>query len=217
MSTSEERRSGVFTFGRREFQKLLRDQYLTLHSWVCFVVGRPTSVPDPGSSLPVPKDQKLLQSLVTLARIMSKCVRRVYSQRHESLLPLWNAANEIRLELYQFADQQMKDMDFKLVGDLTPGEQGLCQAMLSTSKMSRRNTRPMLIWCYSVPSHLTPHLSPVSHPQGQAETREPVYWKLIPASVARQCVRALSRSCEKHNRLSVRRLSEELPMQCLSV
>lgn len=101
-------------------------------TWTCFVVGRPSSIPDPGSSIPVPSDHKLLISLVTLSRIMSKCVRLIYSPRHDSLLPVWNAANEIRRELHRFAERQSKDMKFGLVGDASTGELGVCQAMVST-------------------------------------------------------------------------------------
>ncbi|KAF4445684.1 hypothetical protein FALBO_17154 [Fusarium albosuccineum] len=101
-------------------------------TWQCFVVGRPSSIPDPGTAIPVPKEQKLLISLVTLSRIMDKCVKRIYSPRHDSLLPVWNAAIEIRRELHQFAEQQLKDMKFGLVGDPSTGELGVCQAMVST-------------------------------------------------------------------------------------
>lgn len=65
---------------------------------------------------------------------MDKCVKRIYSPRHDSLLPVWNAAVEIRRELLQFAEQQLKDMKFGLVGDPSTGELGVCQAMVSTSK-----------------------------------------------------------------------------------
>ncbi|EMT68155.1 hypothetical protein FOC4_g10012565 [Fusarium odoratissimum] len=81
-------------------------------TWQCFVLGRPSSLPDPGSIIPLPKGQKLLKSLVTLS--------------------LWNAAIEIRRELHQFAEQQLKDMKFGLVGDPSTGELGVCQAMVST-------------------------------------------------------------------------------------
>ncbi|KAF5235152.1 hypothetical protein FAUST_7277 [Fusarium austroamericanum] len=100
--------------------------------WQCLVLGRHSSIPDPGPVIPLPKDQKLLRSLVTLSRIMDKCVKRIYSPRHDSLLPVWNAAVEIRRELHQFAEQQLKDMKFGLVGDPSTGELGVCQAMVST-------------------------------------------------------------------------------------
>ncbi|KAL6402083.1 hypothetical protein AUP68_14548 [Ilyonectria robusta] len=111
------------------------------NSWTCFVVGRPSSIPDPGSSIPVPSEHKLLISLVTLSRIMSKCVRLIYSPRHDSLLPVWNAANEIRRELHRFAERQSKDMKFGLVGDASTGELGVCQAMVSTSKSKPSHRR----------------------------------------------------------------------------
>ncbi|KAM0434007.1 hypothetical protein ACHAPT_003951 [Fusarium lateritium] len=101
-------------------------------TWQCFVVGRPSSIPDPGAAIPVPKEQKHLVSLVTLSRIMDKCVKRIYSPKHDSLLPVWNAATEIRRELHRFAEQQLKDMKFGLVGDPSTGELGVCQAMVST-------------------------------------------------------------------------------------
>ncbi|KAM0343592.1 hypothetical protein ACHAPU_008343 [Fusarium lateritium] len=101
-------------------------------TWQCFVLGRPSSIPDPGSIIPLPNDQKLLKSLVTLSRIMDKCVKRIYSPRHDSLLPVWNAAVEIRRELHHFAEHQLKDMKFGLVGDPSTGELGVCQAMVST-------------------------------------------------------------------------------------
>ncbi|RFN51479.1 hypothetical protein FIE12Z_4215 [Fusarium flagelliforme] len=101
-------------------------------TWQCFVLGRHSSIPDPGPVIPLPKDQKLLRSLITLSRIMDKCVKRIYSPRHDSLLPVWNAALEIRRELHQFAEQQLKDMKFGLIGDPSTGELGVCQAMVST-------------------------------------------------------------------------------------
>ncbi|RKK32775.1 hypothetical protein BFJ67_g14599 [Fusarium oxysporum f. sp. cepae] len=93
-------------------------------TWNCFVVGRPSSIPDPGQSIPVPGDHRLLLSLATLSRIMDKCAKRIYSPRHDSLLPAWNAAIEIRRELHCFAEQQLKDMKFCLVGDPSTGERG---------------------------------------------------------------------------------------------
>ncbi|KAG4259427.1 hypothetical protein FPRO03_12828 [Fusarium proliferatum] len=63
---------------------------------------------------------------------MDKCVKKIYSPRHDSLLPVWNAAIEIRRELHHFAEQQLKDMKFGLVGDPSTGELGVCQAMVST-------------------------------------------------------------------------------------
>lgn len=76
---------------------------------------------------------------------MDKCVKKIYSPRHDSLLPVWNAAIEIRRELHQFAEQQLKDMKFGLVGDPSTGELGVCQAMVSTSKPTQFTSCTILI------------------------------------------------------------------------
>ncbi|PKS12600.1 hypothetical protein jhhlp_000808 [Lomentospora prolificans] len=100
-------------------------------TWICFSMGRPRSMPEP-CNVPVPPQERLLKSLVTLSRIMSKCAAKIYEHHHQSLLPLWHAANEIRRELHEFAEQQRKDMNFGLVGDPNTGELGVCQTMVST-------------------------------------------------------------------------------------
>ena len=84
----------------------------------------------------MPDKNTLLHSLVTLSRLMAKCASRIFGPRHESLLPLWNAADEVRRDLIAFADQQQRDMDMNLVGDPKPGELGVWQVMISTSKCS---------------------------------------------------------------------------------
>ncbi|KAL9573663.1 hypothetical protein ACKAV7_002207 [Fusarium commune] len=109
---------GIFDYDAPETIIIMLARRITFWSlffwetWQCFVLGRPSSLPDPGSIIPLPKGQKLLKSLVTLS--------------------LWNAAIEIRRELHQFAEQQLKDMKFGLVGDPSTGELGVCQAMVST-------------------------------------------------------------------------------------
>ncbi|KAH6845781.1 fungal-specific transcription factor domain-containing protein [Chaetomium sp. MPI-CAGE-AT-0009] len=100
--------------------------------WLCFSLGRPSSFPETEMRVPLPAEQKFLQSLVTLARLMSKCATLIYKQNHSSLTPIWKAANEIRRELLQFAEQQRKDFNFGLVGDPGAGELGVCQTIIST-------------------------------------------------------------------------------------
>ncbi|KAH6622685.1 fungal-specific transcription factor domain-containing protein [Chaetomium tenue] len=101
-------------------------------TWLCFSLGRPSSFPEAEMRVPLPAEQKFLQSLVTLARLMSKCATHIYNQNHKSLAPIWKAANEIRRELLQFAEQQRKDFNFGLVGDPGAGELGVCQTIIST-------------------------------------------------------------------------------------
>jgi hypothetical protein len=109
-------------------------------SWLCFSLGRPSSIPESEMRVPLPAGQKFLESLVALARIMSKCATLIYRQNHKSLAPVWNAANEIRRELLRFAEQQRKDLNFGLVGDPGTGELGVCQTVISTSKAQRSIT-----------------------------------------------------------------------------
>jgi hypothetical protein len=149
-------------------------------SWNCFVVGRPSSIPDPGSSIPVPSHQKLLVSLVTLSRTMSKCVQLIYSPRHDSLLPVWNAAIEIRRELHRFAEKQSKDMKFGLVGDASTGELGVCQAMVSTSKSDLRHIECRGLKMASVSSHFIVNLQTVPDFTSKIETRKCVHKRRWP-------------------------------------
>ncbi len=116
-----------------------------------------------------------MQSLVMLARVMSKCATRIYKQHHESLLPVWNAANEIRRELHRLVEQQRKDLNFGLVGDPSTGELGVCQTMVSTSKRLfapnpaiHRSTNASC----SVSSHLVADIPPVSGAAPQAAARK---------------------------------------------
>ncbi|KAJ3458143.1 hypothetical protein MRS44_012252 [Fusarium solani] len=128
-------------------------------TWQCFVVGRPSSIPDPGPAITVPKDQKHLISLVTLSRIMDKCVKRIYSPKHDSLLPVWNAAIEIRRELHRFAEKQLKDMKFGLVSP-TSGElgdikyhgffiEGACYALAFDMLQEKKTAHRNLPWIHS--------------------------------------------------------------------
>ena len=103
-------------------------------SWLCFSLGRPSSFPESEMRVPLPTEQKLMQSLATLAHIMSKCATLIYKQKHKSLGPIWTAANEIRRELLAFAEKQRKDLNFGLVGDPNAGELGVCQTIVSTSE-----------------------------------------------------------------------------------
>ena len=103
-------------------------------SWLCFSLGRPSSFPESEMRVPFPDEEKLLRSLATLARLMSKCATLIYKQQHKSLAPIWDAAKQIRRELLRFAEQQRKDLNFGLVGDPSTGELGVCQTIVSTSK-----------------------------------------------------------------------------------
>ena len=96
--------------------------------------GRPCFISEPSPNIPVPDRDSLLYSYVALSHIMTTCASRIYKQDHESILPIWAAANDIRRDLLAFADQQRRDMGFDLVSDVKMGEKGVWQTIISTSK-----------------------------------------------------------------------------------
>jgi hypothetical protein len=175
-------------------------------SWLCFSHGRPSSFPESEIRVPLPAEQKLLQSLVTLARLMSKCATLIYKQHYKSLAPIWKAANEIRRDLLRFAEQQRKDLNFGLVGDPNTGEVGVCQTIMSTSKLPRTspvNEQGLHLadhgrFC-SVPPHASLNLSPILGVARQAAPGGYVFqchgwgrrWSASTATLAGHSVRVL--------------------------
>ncbi len=126
----------MISCGKREAHVVLM---LTLSSWLCFSLGRPSAFPEAEMDVPLPTDEKLLQAVVTLARVMSKSVARIYRRSpHDSLLPLWNAANDIRRELRLFAERQREVFNFGDSKGPHAGELGVCQTIVSTCKCRAR-------------------------------------------------------------------------------
>ncbi|ERS96090.1 hypothetical protein HMPREF1624_07626 [Sporothrix schenckii ATCC 58251] len=101
-------------------------------TWLCFSLGRPSSFPESEMDVPFPTEEKLLHNVVTLARIMSKSAASIYRRHHDSLLTMWNAANDIRRELRAFAEQLREDFNFGVIDDPTSGEVGVRQTIVST-------------------------------------------------------------------------------------
>lgn len=90
----------------------------------------------------MPAEEKYLLALVRLARLISKCAARIYNQRHESLLHMWNAATELRHELQAYVEQQLYEVHLDIQGEPGTGECGFCKTIMASS-MSR-NT----IWSF---------------------------------------------------------------------
>ncbi|RFU81834.1 hypothetical protein TARUN_369 [Trichoderma arundinaceum] len=103
-----------------------------METWVCFCLGRPTSISDPGGGVPVPAEEKFIQALVRLARLVSKCAARIYNQHHESLLHMWNAATELRHELQSYAEEQLFDIHLDIQGEPGTGECGFCKTIIAS-------------------------------------------------------------------------------------
>ncbi|TFB02890.1 Zinc finger protein grt1 [Trichoderma ghanense] len=103
-----------------------------METWVCFCLGRPTSISDPGGGVPVPAEEKFILALVRLARLISKCAARIYNQHHESLLHMWNAATELRHELQAYAEEQLLDVHLDIQGEPGTGECGFCKTIIAS-------------------------------------------------------------------------------------
>ncbi|KAL6691604.1 hypothetical protein J3F84DRAFT_397423 [Trichoderma pleuroticola] len=99
--------------------------------WVCFILGRQTSISELGLDIPVPTDDKIMAALVKLTKIVSHCADRIYNRTYESLVHMWDVVNEIRGELREFADEQRKEIGFEPDRVSCTGELGFCLTTIS--------------------------------------------------------------------------------------
>jgi hypothetical protein len=83
----------------------------------------------------VPAEEKFLLAHVRLARLISKCAARIYNQRHESLLHMWNAATELRHELQAYVEQQLFEVFLDIQGEPGTGECGFCKTITASSML----------------------------------------------------------------------------------
>lgn len=210
---SGRRPSGVCTCGRRTSGSipLLPVATNNICSWISLSLGRPSFIPEPSANIPMPDKNTLLHSLVTLSRLMVKCASRIFGPRHESLLPVWNAAVEIRRDLIAFADQQHRDMDMNLVGDAKPGEQGVWQVMISTSERSHAPSyHDQELRDPSVPSHPPLDVRAMPDTPRQAQTRSRRTRR--PTTVVKHRVRVRPRRRPAPSRLPRARMRAKHPL-----
>ncbi|KAI9896412.1 hypothetical protein N3K66_008584 [Trichothecium roseum] len=102
-----------------------------LETWGCFTIGRPSSVPEPDPSLPLPKEGSFLNALVKLSKIMKDCVSSIYMARHDSIVPVWHAATEIKGRLQRLAEDELKELAFGAGEPFDSTEKRGSQAFLS--------------------------------------------------------------------------------------
>lgn len=81
---------------------------------------------------PDPTEQPFLSALAEFARIINKASQNIYGKRHDSLLPMWKCAREIRSDLQTFARRIAGVMKFGLDSSAKTGEVGICQCMMMT-------------------------------------------------------------------------------------
>ncbi|KAK0763273.1 hypothetical protein N5P37_004260 [Trichoderma harzianum] len=99
--------------------------------WVCFILGRQTSISELGLHIPVPTDDKIMAALVKLMKIVSHCADRIYNRTYESLVHMWDVVNEIRGELREFANEQRKEIGLEPDRVSCTGELGFCLTTIS--------------------------------------------------------------------------------------
>lgn len=71
---------------------------LTLCSWFCFHVGRPSSLSLKDVAIEHPQDP-FIRLLIQLCKVISRSTDEIYGQRHESLLHMWRVARSIANDL----------------------------------------------------------------------------------------------------------------------
>ncbi|PTB66113.1 hypothetical protein BBK36DRAFT_1168740 [Trichoderma citrinoviride] len=94
--------------------------------WVCFILGRQTSISELGCDIPIPTDDKIMAALVKLTKIVSHCADQIYNRRYDSLVRMWDAVNEIRGQLRNFADEQRKEIGLEPDRVSCTGESSFC-------------------------------------------------------------------------------------------
>ncbi|KAL7959341.1 hypothetical protein V8C34DRAFT_313481 [Trichoderma compactum] len=123
---------GVNIRGKPEDASQRRLAFWCTYVWeVCFILGRQTSISELGLDIPVPTDDKTMAALVKLMKIVSHCADRIYNRTYESLVHMWDAVNEIRGELREFADEQRKEIGLEPDRVSCTGELGFCLTTIS--------------------------------------------------------------------------------------
>ncbi|KKO98760.1 hypothetical protein THAR02_09133 [Trichoderma harzianum] len=110
-------------------------------TWVCFILGRQTSMSELGLDIPVPTDDKMMAALVKLMKIVSLCADRIYNRTYESLVHMWDVVNEIRGELREFANEQRKEIGLEPDRVSCTGELGFCLTTIS-AKVNLEDSGP---------------------------------------------------------------------------
>lgn len=104
-------------------------------SWVCFHLGRPSSLSLRDANITYPEDP-FLQVLLHLAKAISRSADEIYGQRHESLLQMWKIARSIINDLRDYDTLMQRALGIGLDKPPQPGALGVRQTMLVTCKLA---------------------------------------------------------------------------------
>ncbi|KAL4815036.1 hypothetical protein BDW67DRAFT_191714 [Aspergillus spinulosporus] len=106
--------------------------YLYIYeNWICFHLGRPSSLSRRDVGIPTPQDPFCL-ALLNLSAAMCRSADELYGRHHESLLQMWRIAKSIWDDLRVFDSKMQRALGFGLDKRPQPGSVGVQQTMCIT-------------------------------------------------------------------------------------
>ncbi|KAL4778649.1 hypothetical protein BJX76DRAFT_366061 [Aspergillus varians] len=106
--------------------------YLYIYeNWICFHLGRPSSLSRRDVGIPPPEDA-FCQALIPLSDAISRSTDELYGRPHESLLQMWRIAKSIWDDLRTFDSKMKRALGFGLDKRPQPGRVGVRQTMCIT-------------------------------------------------------------------------------------
>ncbi|KAL4912639.1 hypothetical protein BDW62DRAFT_206290 [Aspergillus aurantiobrunneus] len=106
--------------------------YLYIYeNWVCFHLGRPSSLSRRDVGIPTPDDAFCL-ALVFLSDAICRSADELYGRHHDSLLQMWRIAKSIWDDLRTFDSKMQRALGFGLDKRPQPGGVGVKQTMCIT-------------------------------------------------------------------------------------
>ncbi|BCS30641.1 Zn(II)2Cys6 transcription factor [Aspergillus puulaauensis] len=106
--------------------------YLYIYeNWICFHLGRPSSLSRRNVGIPTPEDP-FCQALIFLSDAICRSADELYGRHHESLLQMWRIAKSIWDDLRTFDSKMQRALGFGLDKRPQPGGVGVQQTMCIT-------------------------------------------------------------------------------------
>ncbi|KAH1270760.1 hypothetical protein KXW98_004322 [Aspergillus fumigatus] len=100
-------------------------------TWICFHLGRPSSLSSRDVGIAPPKDPFIL-ILIHLTNVMARSANEIYGRPHDSLLQMWKLARSITEDLRCYDEKMKLALGFGLDKSPQPGDVGVQQAILTT-------------------------------------------------------------------------------------
>ncbi|KAI9376114.1 fungal-specific transcription factor domain-containing protein [Aspergillus egyptiacus] len=100
-------------------------------NWICFHLGRPSSLSRRDIGIPPPEDA-FLRALILLSDAVCRSADELYGRHHDSLLQMWRIAKSIWDDLRTFDSKMQAALGFGLDKRAQPGGIGVQQTMCIT-------------------------------------------------------------------------------------